>query len=96
MMPYSPRVLGRDPHFEDFLTTTARTYEEHPISDFVETRVKRAITASVVGPVLSAAASSPWRWVRFGAKGAIRLVPYVGWAILAYDLYELGDEMDLY
>lgn len=96
MIPYQPRALGRDPHVEDFLTTFSRTYEEHPVSDFVEKRVDAAIRASAVGTVLTAAASSPWRWVRFGAKGAIRLVPYVGWALLAYDLYELGDEMELY
>ncbi len=96
MSPFTPRVLGRDPYIEDFLTTFASTYEEHPVSDFVEKRVDAAIRASVIGTVLGAAASSPWRWVRFGAKGAIRLVPYVGWAILAYDVYELGEEMDLY
>ena len=27
--------------------------------------------------------------MRVGAKGAIRAVPYVGWALLAYDVYDL-------
>lgn len=91
-----PRVLGRDPHFEEFITSFSKTVEEHPVTDFLETRAKRAVTGAVTGAALGLAQASSWKWVRFGARGAVRLVPYVGWALLAYDLYELGDEMELY
>ncbi len=64
--------------------------------DFTETRVGRHLQRIPVVAALTAATKTPWRWVRLGSKGALRLVPFVGWVLLAYDLYELGDELDIY
>lgn len=50
-------------------------------------RIIRPAPIPRFGPV------NPWVWVpRFGARAATRLIPFLGWGLLAYDLYELFDE----
>ncbi len=66
------------------------------VADFLETRAGRRLRASVIGAGASAFVSSPYRFVRFGAKGAVRMIPVVGWVLLAYDLYGLGEDLELY
>ncbi len=70
--------------------------EVHAIGDFLYTRGGRHIQRIPIVGALSFAAQTPWRWVRLGSKGALRLVPYVGWVLLAHDLYELGDNLGFY
>ncbi len=65
-------------------------------AEFHRTRTLRKIQRIPVVAALSVAADTPWRWVRIGSKGLMRLVPVIGWGLLAYDLYVLGDDLDLY
>ncbi len=64
--------------------------------EYAETRAGRRLQSAIIGTGASALVSSPWRFVRFGAKGAVRLIPVVGWVMLAYDLYGLGEDLELY
>ncbi len=84
------------PYSYDRELTESFLEHSEPLRDFIETRIGRRIVRIPVVAALSAAASSPWRWVRIGSKGALRLVPVIGWGILAYDVYTLGEEMDIY
>ena len=77
-------------------TAVFESEEVAAVADFLETRVIRKVKSSVVGTGLRALASNPYRFVRFGAKGALRMVPVVGWVMLAYDLYGLGDDLEIY
>lgn len=70
--------------------------EAEPVAKFIRTRAGRAITRIPVVAAIGLAAESPWKWVRLGSKGALRLVPFIGWGLLAYDVYTLGEEMDIY
>ena len=74
----------------------SRTEEIEAFREFSETRVRRKVQSSVIGAAASALVSSPYRFVRFGAKGAVRMIPVVGWVLLAYDLYGLGEDLELY
>ncbi len=75
---------------------SSRSEEISAVSDFLETRAGRKIRSSIIGAGASAFVSSPYRFVRFGAKGAVRIIPVVGWVLLAYDLYGLGEDLELY
>ncbi len=75
---------------------SSRIEEIEAFREFSETRAGRRIQSSVIGAGASALVSSPYRFVRFGAKGAVRMIPYVGWVLLAYDLYGLGEDLELY
>jgi hypothetical protein len=35
-------------------------------------------------------------WLKYTTKGASRFIPIVGWGLLAYDLYNLGEDLELY
>jgi hypothetical protein len=35
-------------------------------------------------------------WLKYTTKGVSRFIPIVGWGLLAYDLYNLGEDLDLY
>ncbi len=74
----------------------SRSEEIEAVADFLETRTGRKIQSRVIGAGASALLSSPYRFVRFGAKGAVRMIPVVGWALLAYDLYGLGEDLEFY
>ena len=75
---------------------SSRSEEIEAVADFLETRAGRKIQRSVIGAGASALVSSPYRFVRFGAKGALRMIPVVGWVLLAYDLYGLGEDLEMY
>ena len=75
---------------------SSRSEEIAAVGDFLETRAGRKIQSSIIGAGASAFVSSPYRFVRFGAKGAVRMIPVVGWVLLAYDLYGLGEDLELY
>ena len=66
--------------------------------DFAATRVKRHITRFMVGSAgVGLLATFPQvKWLRYTVKGAARFAPVVGWGLLAYDLYHLGDDLDIY
>ncbi len=65
--------------------------------DFAVTRGERRFTAAVVSSGLSLASqASRVTWVRYAFKGMVRFIPIIGWGMLAYDLYNLGEDLDLY
>ena len=62
---------------------------------FVETRAKRKVASMVATRALTSMASMSatgalTAGVGIGARVGLRFVPIVGWAMLAYDLYNLG------
>jgi len=89
-------LLERGYRSTELETAVFESEEMAAVADFLETRVVRKVTGSVVGVGLRALTSNPYRFVRFGAKGVLRFVPVVGWVMLAYDLYGLGDDLELY
>ncbi len=65
--------------------------------DFAVTRIGRHVTRAVVGASLVALYQmSNIRWLRYTVKGVTRFIPIVGWGLLAYDLYNLGEDLDMY
>ena len=84
------------PYSYDRELSAAFLEEAEPFAEFIRTRVARRATRVPVLAAISLAVESPWRWVRLGSKGILRLAPFVGWGLLAYDLYTLGDELDIY
>ena len=75
---------------------SSRSEEIEAVADFLETRAGRRIQRSVIGAGASALVSTPYRFVRYGAKGALRMIPVLGWVLLAYDLYGLGEDLEMY
>ncbi len=73
------------------------TDEVQAFRDFVITRVERHVTRAAVGASLGTVYhASNIRWLRYTIKGVTRFVPVIGWGLLAYDLYNLGEDLDLY
>ena len=71
--------------------------EVQSFRDFAVTRAGRQFTRAVVGSVAYGAYhATKIKWIRYTVKGAVRFVPIVGWGLLAYDLYNLGEDLDLY
>ncbi len=71
--------------------------EAEAFRTFIGTRIGRHVTRAAVGASLGALyQATNIRWVRYSVKGVIRFVPVIGWGLLAYDLYNLGDDLDLY
>lgn len=68
-------------------------HEAEAVGDFLRTRAGRRIDRAIVSSALYLASETPWRYIRFGSKLGARLVPVIGWGLLAYDLYVLGDEL---
>ena len=74
-----------------------RRDEIEAFRDFAITRAGRHVTSTVVGASLGAMYQvSKCRWLRYTIKGVTRFVPVIGWGLLAYDLYNLGEDLDLY
>lgn len=71
--------------------------EVEAFRNFAVTRVGRQFTRAIVGSVAYGAFhATKIKWLRYTVKGAVRFVPIVGWGLLAYDLYNLGEDLDLY
>ena len=64
-------------------------------SAFVETRAKRKVQSMVITRGLTSVATMTatgalTAGASVGARVGLRIIPVVGWALLAYDLYTLG------
>ena len=75
--------------------TTFSERARHGGTEFAITRGKRKIKSTVMvrGATVAAgvtATGSIGVGVRVGGRVALRFVPILGWALLAYDLYTLG------
>ena len=71
--------------------------EASAVGDFLAVRGQRRITAAGLSFGLSVAYDlSRTRFFRYSIKGITRFVPVIGWGLLAYDLYNLGEDLDLY
>ena len=70
----------------------------HAIADYGRTSIGRRVTGKVVKPVVGLVARemSKVTWLKYTTKGATRFIPIVGWGLLAYDLYNLGEDLELY
>ncbi len=65
--------------------------------DFAVTRGGRTITRTIgLSALTGVYHATKIRWIRYTVKGAVRFIPIVGWGLLAYDLYNLGEDLDLY
>ncbi len=65
--------------------------------DFALTRGGRTVTRTIGLSALSGIYhATKVRWIRYTVKGAVRFIPVIGWGLLAYDLYNLGEDLDLY
>ena len=94
-MPWMPRAHRS--HQLESAVVENWTDETHAFRDFIATRGERRFTAAVVTSGLSfAAQASRVTWVKYTFKGMVRFIPIIGWGMLAYDLYNLGEDLDLY
>jgi hypothetical protein len=67
------------------------------VADYVETRVVRRVTSKVATVGLGAfSAVSRVKWIKYVARGGVRFIPVIGYGMLAYDLYNLGEELEMY
>ncbi len=94
-MPWMPRAYSAPE-----LTTAVQenwSDEATAVGDFLAVRGQRRITAAGLSFGLSVAYDlSRTRFLRYSIKGITRFVPLIGWGFLAYDLYNLGEDLDLY
>ena len=90
---WRPRTV--DPDIVDSVQSSS-TF--HAIADYGRTRIGRRVTGKVVKPVVGLVARemSKVTWLKYTTKGASRFIPIVGWGLLAYDLYNLGEDLELY
>ncbi len=71
--------------------------EAEVFREFMHTRAGRKLHAGIaLHGVRTFGAVSRVTWVKYVAKGITRFIPVIGWGLLAYDLYNLGDDLDLY
>ncbi len=71
--------------------------EVHAFRDFAVTRVGRHLTRFAIGSAaVGVYHATQIKWIRYSIKGVARFAPVVGWGLLAYDLYNLGEDLDLY
>lgn len=70
----------------------------HAIADFGRTRIGRQVTGKLVKPVIGLVTReiSKVTWLKYTTKGVSRFLPIIGWGLLAYDLYNLGEDLELY
>lgn len=90
---YSPSL--EDVSVEGFTPEQVETMRQ-----FVGTRVKRsanrAVATTVATGALEYATGAGITWLGYGARGALRFIPILGWGLLAYDLYNLGEDLEFY
>jgi hypothetical protein len=66
-----------------------------PLAQFAETRMRRTISAKVTRSIATSFALSTTAHAGVSLTGrvALRALPVVGWALLAYDVYTVGDAL---
>ncbi len=93
--PWEPRAY-RSPALESAAADNL-VDEVEAFRNFAVTRAGRRITRYAVGGALSFGYyAAGTQWLRYTIKGVTRFVPVIGWGLLAYDLYNLGEDLDLY
>lgn len=93
--PWEPRGF-RSPKLEAAVVENWSD-EIEAFRNFAVTRAGRQFTRAIVGSVAYGAYhATKIKWLRYTVKGAVRFVPIVGWGLLAYDLYNLGEDLDFY
>ena len=105
---YVADMLERDSHSSPFFPGTVQPELQQAVIDnwgdeaevfreFMHTRAGRKLhAAAALHGVRAFGAVSRVPWVRMASKGIVRLIPIVGWGLLAYDLYRLGDDLEFY
>jgi hypothetical protein len=90
---WRPRTV--DPNLVDSVQSSS-TF--HVVADFTRTRIGRRVTGKVVKPVVGLVARqvSKVTWLKYTTKGVTRFIPILGWGLLAYDLYNLGEDLEFY
>lgn len=92
---YSWRPLTVDTDIVDSVQSSS-TF--HAVADYTRTRIGRRFVGKIVKPVIGLAARevSKITWLKYTTKGVTRFIPVLGWGLLAYDLYNLGEDLELY
>ncbi len=92
-----PFIYGnRSPQLEQSIVDNWSD-EIHAVGNFLATRAGRAITRTIGFSALTGVYhATKIRWIRYTVKGVTRFIPVLGWGLLAYDLYNLGEDLDLY
>lgn len=90
---WRPRTV--DPNLVDSVQSSS-TF--HAVADFTRTRIGRRVTGKVVKPVVGLVARqvSKVTWLKYTTKGVTRFIPILGWGLLVYDLYNLGEDLEFY
>jgi hypothetical protein len=90
---WRPRTV--DPDIVDSVQSSS-TF--HAVADYGRTRIGRRVTGKVVKPVVGLVTReiSKVTWLKYTTKGVSRFIPILGWGLLAYDLYNLGEDLELY
>ncbi len=94
-MPWQPR-----PYQSKLLQTSV--VENLPdavdaFRNFAITRVGRHAQRLAIGTVgVGVYLATDIKWIRYSIKGVAKFAPVIGWGLLAYDLYNLGEDLDLY
>ncbi len=101
-------ILQRESHSSPFFPGTVQpklqesmidnwSDEAEVFREFLHTRAGRKLhAATALYGVRSFGAVSRVTWVKYIAKGITRFIPIIGWGLLAYDLYNLGDDLEFY
>jgi len=66
-----------------------------PIAQFAETRLRRKVSGTILrrGATSLALSTTAHAGVSLTGRVALRALPVVGWALLAYDVYTVGDAL---
>ncbi len=71
--------------------------EAAAVGVYFRTRVERRAASKIATVGVTAfSRASRVTWIKYFSKGIVRFIPIVGYGMLAYDLYNLGDDLDLY
>ena len=98
--PTPIRWIGHSPekHFKDtwkiaksVKTSTPKGSPINSVSSFAMTRMERQISAKIMGNIAMKATLHSTPIISLSGRVALRTLPVVGWALLAYDVYTLGD-----
>ncbi len=64
---------------------------------FAATRFGRHLTRFAIGSAgVGLYQATQIKWIRYSIKGVAKFAPVIGWGLLAYDLYNLGEDLELY
>ncbi len=94
-MPWNPRAYSN----KQLQQSVAENWSDEiaAFRTFAITRVGRHFTRFTLGSVgVGIYQATNVKWIRYTIKGIARFAPVIGWGLLAYDLYHLGEDLDIY